>query len=166
MIQPEHPDRASRYVLMRDLSKLALVDGADGMVMVGEAWIASGENLPKSGFAADAPDRGEAIILHAASSGGEFISLQAVVSRRRWNSKKVKEIGPTEEDEKGFPFILSPFFREWGCLDEGKVARVFLQARSGNCGDGALISSCVLTRSNERCAAVGAGIRAMCIDVG
>jgi hypothetical protein len=121
MISTDHPDRASRYVLMRDLAKLARTCGADGVMLIGEAWTVFQPNIPKSGFAADAPDRGEAIVLHAANAAGEALSLQALFERKRPGSKKIRHIEPTMLDEDTFQFLLYPFLREWDCVDQDKV---------------------------------------------
>jgi hypothetical protein len=123
MIKTDHPDRATRYVLMRDLARLAHIADADGVIVIAEAWMASHDNVPKSGFAVDATDRKESITLSGANAQGERFQLIAMVERRRLGSKKVKRLGPTEVDAEGFPFIFLPFFEEWGCVDEVKLAR-------------------------------------------
>jgi len=121
IIRTDHPDRASRYVLMRDLARLARIDGADGVLMIGEAWTAQGEDVPKSGFAADARNRGEALVMHAANSRGESFVLEAMIERKRNKPKEVRRLGKTRVDDRGFQFILYPFMKEWGCVDEEKV---------------------------------------------
>ena len=133
MISTDHPDRASRYVLMRDLARLARIEGADGVFMIAEAWTAHGEDIPKSGFAVDAKNRGEALVMHAVNSQGELFTLEAMIERKRFRPKKVKRIGKTRVvDEGGFQFILYPFMKEWGCVDEEKMKRALEQmARMG-----------------------------------
>lgn len=115
--QTDHPTRASRYVLMRDLAKLAHIAGADGVMMIGEVWTAAFEDVPPSGFAAEAKRRGEAIVLHAANAAGESFVLSSAIIRRRQNSNKVKSVSPMKIDEEGFQFMFMPFFVEWGCVD-------------------------------------------------
>ena len=78
-----------RYVLMRDLAKLAHIAKADGVMYLGETWIAFGEDLPSSGFAADAKKRGEAIMLSAANAQGEHFQLTCEIKRKRAGSLKV-----------------------------------------------------------------------------
>jgi hypothetical protein len=68
LIDFAHPDRASRYIIMRDLAKLLRIMGADGVILISEVWTASQENIPKSGFAVDAPNRGEGLILNAVNA--------------------------------------------------------------------------------------------------
>ncbi|MDQ8758322.1 hypothetical protein RCO27_19000 [Sphingosinicella sp. LHD-64] len=122
MIPYDHPDRASRYVLMHDLSKLAKISGADGMMMIGEAWTAEASRLPPSGFAVDADERGEALVMHCANAEGASFSYHADFQRKRPGSKKVKSIGETIYMEDEAAFIVLPFLREWGVLDMDKVA--------------------------------------------
>lgn len=127
IIPTDHADRASRYVLMRDLARLARIEGADGVFMIGEAWTAQREDIPKSGFAVDAKKRGEALLMNAANSRGESFVLEAMIERKRNNPKKVKRIGKTLVIEGGFQFIFYPFMREWGCVDEEKMMQAIEQ---------------------------------------
>ena len=123
VIDTTHPDRASRYVIRRDLAKLSRIIGADGVILIGEVWIAAKEDIPKSGFAVDAPNRGEGLMLNAVNSKGERVSLTAKVVRRRF-SKKLKSLpeAMTEEEDDAAP-ILYPFMEEWGCFDHAELER-------------------------------------------
>ena len=126
MIRADHPSRASRYVLMRDLARLAHIAKADGVMYLGETWTARADELPASGFAVEAKERGEAIMLTAAGSDGEHFQLTSEVHRKRPGSMKVKSIGPVEVDTSGFPFMFAPFLQLWGCLDEEELRRSFV----------------------------------------
>lgn len=123
LIRADHPTRASRYVLMRDFAKLARIAKADGVMYIGETWIARGDDLPKSGFAADATDRSEAIMLSAVNSTGEHFQLTSDVTRKRKGSLKVKGIGQIEVETDHFPFIFTPFLQLWDCLDKEQLLR-------------------------------------------
>ena len=127
MVKTDHPDRASRYVLMRDLARLAHIAGADGVMTIGEVWTASNENIPASGFAVDAPKRGEAINLHAATAQGESFVMSAKIERKRPGSKKVMSVSRTEIDEDGFLFMFLPFFEQWGCVDQQALSKALAQ---------------------------------------
>ena len=109
---------------MRDLSRLARIAGADGIIMIGEAWTAGPHNVPPSGFAVEAEGRGEAISLHAANSSGESFVLNAVVERKRPGGKKIKRVGPAEFDDQGFQFLFMPFFEAWDCVDKAALTRM------------------------------------------
>ncbi|MDX0139340.1 hypothetical protein CN128_24565 [Sinorhizobium meliloti] len=117
MIGTDHPDRASRYVMMRDLAKLARLLDADGMMMVGEAWTAKPEDAP-SGLAADAKNRGEALWLAATNAKCETYAFTAQIVRKKNKKHKVKRLEPTIVQEKPALWILYPFQRMWGCVDE------------------------------------------------
>ncbi len=125
IIPADHPDRASRYVLMRDLARLARIEGADGVMMISEVWTAHGKDVPKSGFAVDAINRGEALVLSAANSQGQSFMFQSTVERRRLASKKVKRLGEIVFEEDHFQFFWYPFMKEWGCVDEEKMRKSF-----------------------------------------
>jgi hypothetical protein len=125
MIRADHPTRASRYVLMRDLAKLAYIAKADGVMYLGETWTAHGDDVPSSGFAVDAVDRGEAVMLTAANSKGDHFQLSSDIIRKHPGSPKVKSLGPVELDTEGFPFMFAPFLELWGCLNEEELMRSF-----------------------------------------
>lgn len=124
LIDTTHPDRASRYIIMRDLAKLTKIAGANGVILIGEVWTASKDDIPKSGFAVDAPNREEGLMLNAANSKGETISFYAKVKRRRF-SNKVKSLSETEDDRGDVPFLLYPFMKEWGCLTQEDIEKGF-----------------------------------------
>jgi hypothetical protein len=127
MIRTDHPTRASRYVLMRDLARFARIVDADGVMMIAEVWTAQRENIPSSGYAVEATDRGEALSLVAATRNGKSFGFQAEIVRKKPGSRKVKSIGPTEVEEGGFPFMFLPFFQLWGSVDEEAMQRAFDQ---------------------------------------
>ena len=127
MVRSDHPDRASRYLLMRDLAKLARVVDANGVMMIGEVWTAHGDDLPKSGFAADAKNRGEAIMVSAANAQGELVHITAEVTRMRFRPQKVRSVGPPHVETDGFTFFLAPFLQQWGVTDKEAMQRAFSQ---------------------------------------
>ncbi|WFT88394.1 hypothetical protein [Rhizobium leguminosarum] len=121
LIGIDHPDRASRYVLMRELAQLAKILEADGVILVSEAWTAKGPDIPKSGYAVEAETRGEALMLNAADASGFRVSMQADVKRKKNKKHKVKSLSK-RSDGDGFQFILAPFLQVWGKLDLDEVA--------------------------------------------
>jgi hypothetical protein len=125
-IQAWPADQRAKYMMMRDTAQRARQIGANGVTYISEAWTARREDLPASGFAAEAEQRGEALVLFAANSDGEMFSLQAKITRKRIKKNKVKSLGPTEVDE-GQIMTLAPFLEIWGKLgllidDEDGVA--------------------------------------------
>jgi hypothetical protein len=129
VIAADFPDRPSRYVIMRDLAKLAKLERADGAVFVGEAWTAFGKDLPRSGFADESLNRGEAIVINAVSSRGEQYNFWAPVERKPNKPRRVSTIGKTIEDHD-FSFMMYPFLKEWGCVNGDKVTRAIDKLRS------------------------------------
>lgn len=121
IVGTEHPSRASRYVMMRELAKFASACRADGVILLSEAWTAHGSDVPKSGYAAEAPNRGEALALISGNSAGETCAFDAEVIRKKPGGKKVKRLGPTNENSGKAQFILMPFQAQWGCLTEEMI---------------------------------------------
>ncbi|MBO9501203.1 hypothetical protein [Brevundimonas sp. A19_0] len=115
-IQAWSTDRRAKYMMMRDAAARARQIGANGVTFISEAWTARREDLPESGFAAEAQRRGEALVMFAANADGEMFSLQAKITRQRIRRHKVKALGPTEHDE-GQIMTLAPFLEIWGKLD-------------------------------------------------
>jgi hypothetical protein len=58
----------------------------------------------------------------AINSSGDMLSFQAVVERKKFRPKKVKRLGPTTVGDGSLHFMFCPFMKEWGCLDEAKLA--------------------------------------------
>ena len=114
-IQAWPTDQRAKYMLMRDAAARARQIGANGVTYVSEAWTARREDIPESGFAAEADRRGEALVMFAATAEGEMFSLQADVTRKRVKAHKVKALGPTVRDD-GHVMALAPFFEVWGKL--------------------------------------------------
>lgn len=115
-IQAWPTDQRAKYMMMRDAAVRARQIGANGVTVISEAWTARREDLPESGFAAEAERRGEALVMFAANADGEMFSLQATITRRRIKKHKVKALGPTELD-KGQIMALAPILDVWGRLD-------------------------------------------------
>ena len=116
LIVTEHPDRAIRYVLMRDLAHLARVSEANGVVLINEVWMAKSNDTP-TGFAADSPNRTEALSMLATNSSCESYSFIADIIRKKKKKHKVKKLAPTEFKEDPSAWILYPFQKLWGCVD-------------------------------------------------
>jgi hypothetical protein len=93
------------------------------VILVGEAWIAFGNDLPSSGFADEAKNRGEAIVLDAANAKGEQIGYWARIERKKNKPRRVAAVGPTVIEEGRLIFMLYPFLKEWNCVDEELVKK-------------------------------------------
>ncbi|WP_371396349.1 hypothetical protein [Fretibacter rubidus] len=113
---PEIPDRASKYLIQREMAKLAYLLKSDGVIMIGEVWRASFEDTPASGYAAEAENRSEGITLNGANSSGECHMFEAKIERGLVNKRKVRHIGETNSMSNNFQFIMAPYQEIWGCL--------------------------------------------------
>lgn len=117
VIGAEHPDRASRYILMRELAAFAEAEGADGFIFINEAWTAHVDDVGPSGYAVDSPKRGEALMLSGVNSKGEQIAVMAAFHRKKNKTHKVKSIEPSKVTVGEPGFILIPFLKVWGVYD-------------------------------------------------
>jgi len=91
IIDCNFPDRASKYLYIREFAQFAKKKGANAVFMIGEAWMAKEENLPNSGFASEASIREEALILDGVTSEGVDIHNVAVFLRKRKRREKLSE---------------------------------------------------------------------------
>lgn len=117
------PTRASKYLILREIAALAKIECADGVILISEAWEASKEDVPASGFAEDAKNRRESLSLVAASSDGKCYQYSAIVERKKIKKHKVKRILTTDFSESRFQYVLSPFQVAWGCLDSEELKK-------------------------------------------
>jgi hypothetical protein len=109
-------NRMDKYLIIRDVAHLVRRSGADGLILISEAWTASKDEVPKGQFAADVPSRGESLMLAAVNSAGEQINLSAKVIRKKWRPKKVKELRPTEIEIGTRMVSMAPVLEVWGVL--------------------------------------------------
>ncbi|MCB1420242.1 MAG: hypothetical protein KDJ74_15065 [Notoacmeibacter sp.] len=117
VIGADQPDRASRYILMRELASFAVAEGADGVILINEAWIAAAKDIPKHGYAVDAKNRQEALALAACNATGEEIHITATFHRKKNKLHKVKSIEPNKMTVGTPSFMLVPFMKVWGRYD-------------------------------------------------
>lgn len=123
VINMDHPTRALRYVIIRELAALAKATGADGVILLAEAWTAKKEDVPPSGYAVEAKNRGEALCLSAANAYGKCYCASAEIIRKKNKKHKVKTLKVSPVNEEAFIFITAPFQQEWGCLDMKEVEK-------------------------------------------
>lgn len=123
IVEVEFPNRAAKYVLTRELAKYAAVIGAKNVIMIGEAWTASPEKVPVSGFASEAKGRGEALVLNAANDKGEHFNISAQFHRRLFSKEKIRRIDPPSFSVPEGHFMMFPFLLEWKALPEEDFLR-------------------------------------------
>jgi hypothetical protein len=110
-------NRLAKYMLMRDVARRVRRIGADGLLCLGEIWLARPEDIPRGGFAVDAVKRGEALVLWGANAQGEVIDLSAEIERKKIKRHKVRRLQPTNVDQGGRIIFLAPVLEVWGKLD-------------------------------------------------
>jgi hypothetical protein len=103
-------DHAEKYLLMRNISQRVIRNGADGVMMIGEAWGAKFDKVKPYQRAVDAPDREELLVANLVTKQGQTKQRLATILREG-DSVALSE---PREDDGGAPFIFAPFFVAWG----------------------------------------------------
>jgi hypothetical protein len=110
-------NRSDKYMLMRDIARYVRRIDADGLLHIGEVWLARPEDVPRGGYPDQAPNRLEALQLTAANANGELLSFSAIIQRKLIKKHKVKRLGPTEIKEGARIISMAPVLEVWGKLD-------------------------------------------------
>ena len=77
--------------------------GADGVVVVAEAWRAKPSNIADVGSAGDATESEDVLVVAGLDREGNECSLQTPMHRRGWRKKLT--LGETEATDMGSPFL-------------------------------------------------------------
>ncbi len=83
---------------------------ADGVMLISEAWTAKGADIPESGYAVEAKNRGEALLLHGADASGFRVAMHADISRKKNKRHKVKSLSRRPNGD-GFSSSWFRFYR-------------------------------------------------------
>jgi hypothetical protein len=110
LAQVEFPDHGSKYIIMRDLAHEVARTLADGVILIGESWIAAVDPARPYMRAADAADRREILAASLVRAEGEPIELSAMFDRQGDSVK----LGETVELRDGKHFIFAPIYEVWG----------------------------------------------------
>lgn len=113
-ISIDHETRADRYVIVRELAEYAVLINANSVMLVSEAWTASGDDIPASGFAVEAKNRSEVLIMSCADAAGDEFAIRARFARKKLNKRKIAKVEAPELFDKEEQFILAPFQIAWG----------------------------------------------------
>jgi hypothetical protein len=109
-------NRADKYMLAHDIARYVRRIGADGLLDIGEAWIARFDDIPHGGYPDQAANRFEALTMTAANAKGQLLSLSATIHRKLIKKHKVKHLGPTEIEEGERVISMAPVLEVWGKL--------------------------------------------------
>jgi hypothetical protein len=112
--------RKEKYLRSRFIADEVARLGADGVVMIGEAWLARQSVLKRYQAPAEAQDREEAVSLHMAVKSGATMSLMAKIHR----DGDVVSLGDTETTRGGVYYDFGPTFAVWGIpIDQSRGAK-------------------------------------------
>lgn len=112
----DHEDRAAKYLFVRDMADYARSIGADGVLFLGEAWLAKKEDAPASGFAAEAKNRLECLSLTGANSEGACFMMQSVFHRGKLNRNKIVSFDEVTFHSTKLQFMVAQFQLNWGVI--------------------------------------------------
>lgn len=98
-----------KYIMMRALSQEAIKLGADGAILVSEAWTANPSALKRDQRPSELATRGEALTLTLVTKVDDSIQMQADIIRE---GDKIK-LGDTKQHKGGAAFTFAPFYRVW-----------------------------------------------------
>ncbi len=99
-----------KYLIMRDIASRVTRKGADGAILVGEAWTARFDRENPYQRAADAPNREEVLMATLVTKQGRPMEWIASIQRDREN---VTLSEPTRRDG-GLQFLFAPIYEAWG----------------------------------------------------
>jgi hypothetical protein len=103
-------NQADKYIVMRQVGQEVLRRGADGVVEVGEVWMAKSDPKSRYKFAVDSQDRMEALTATLVTRDGDPIQLSARITR---DGDRIT-LASTEVLSRGFPMMFAPVYEAWG----------------------------------------------------
>ena len=109
-------DRTGKHLMMRKLAVEIEKKGADSVVLINEAWLSRGQKLPRSGHAADDPNREEILQLIAADARGQLFVHSAVFVRDAEDKIHFTEERRTTTDVIN---LLQPIRDAWNRMRRG-----------------------------------------------
>lgn len=103
-------DVLQRYILMRQLADEVTKSGADGAILIGEAWLARSDELRPYERPADSSARVEGLSLDMVSKDGDPLNCLARIVREagKVSLSKAEISGVTTS------FMFAPFYQAWG----------------------------------------------------
>lgn len=110
MIQFTPEEHGEKYVLFRRLAHDVLRRGADGVILVGEIWMAPPNPNNPYMRAAESPVKTEALAASIATKIGEPFQLLAIIKRVEDDVR----LGRTETLKGGAHFQFAPIYQAWG----------------------------------------------------
>jgi hypothetical protein len=110
LMRIDFEDQGAKYVVMRDMANEVSKLAADGVILIGEAWMAPADASKPYMRAADAPDKIEMLHAILVRNEGEPVELFAEFHR---HDDKVT-LGETDTVRGGQNYIFAPVYEAWG----------------------------------------------------
>lgn len=110
LAQVEFPDQGAKYVVMREMANEVAKLAADGVILIGEGWLAKADADKPYMRAADAPDRIEMLHAVLVRRDGDPVELIADFQRQ---GDRVK-LADTQIIRSGRHYIFAPIYEIWG----------------------------------------------------
>lgn len=102
-------EHGEKYLLMRHIAHQVVRKGADGVILIGEVWMAPFSDANPYRRAAEAPDKEEALVATLVTKYGEPKQWAAFIRRV---GERVSLDSPTLQEGVA-PFIFAPCYEAW-----------------------------------------------------
>jgi hypothetical protein len=120
MRELEFTNRAHKYIAHHELAIFAQQIGADGVILLVEAWGTPQSKLAAGEVASRKTAREEVLILQGGDSSGSVIYLSSTIHRGFFRRSRIKRMGHPLTMTL-VPTAVVPFLEMWGVLDRLKL---------------------------------------------
>jgi len=102
-------NNSQKFAIWEKVAREVAERGSDTIVVVGEAWTAPIDSLPRYGRAEESLERREVLNIDVLTSTGEYIQLVSRIGRVAGSAI----VTPPRETESGVPYYLNPIMEHW-----------------------------------------------------
>ncbi|AVT82994.1 hypothetical protein [Rhodopseudomonas palustris] len=113
LAEVEFPDQGAKYVIMRGVANDVIKLGVDGVILIGEAWLAVADPNNPYMRAADAPHKVEILRATLVRRDGDPVELSAQFNRRG-DQVRLGKTETTSEGQHYIHYIFAPVYHAWG----------------------------------------------------
>jgi hypothetical protein len=110
IVQLALQEHGEKYLVFRNLANEVTRCGADGVILIGEIWMAAFDSSQPYRRAADTPEKAEYLSATLVTKTGDPMQLQAKISR----VDGVLSLGETKMVQDQAPIMFSPIYAAWG----------------------------------------------------
>lgn len=115
LLELHYENRASKYLLMREVAEVVRQIQADAVIHIGEAWTAKASQLGPFQYPVDVPSRGECLIVMGCTHS-IGISIEAEITR----SEENLNVGNSVESIGSQADMFAPVIKVWNELNANK----------------------------------------------